>query len=195
VDERPHGDDTLVMTNPFGSGPATKRSRPHDVRVAPPHAPAVEARPRRSVDGVTLTKDALLALCAIAWADGWMSPEEQRAICDAAALSGIEGAELDEIVEATSTRADLLTIEPSALGQPERMFLLAVALWIARVDGRISREELAFVDVLADYLELDGRARTSAMIAADEVARAAPVPGRYDILGLAHVLGRALVRE
>jgi hypothetical protein len=192
--DQPNGENTLVMSNPHGHAPATTRSRPHDVRIAPPRAPAVTARPHRIVDGVTLTKDALLALCAIAWADGWMSPEEQRAICDAASLSGLDDADFDCVVEATTVRSDLLTIDPTTLGHAERMFLLAVALWIARVDGRISQEELSFVDVLADYLDLDGRARTSAMIAADEVARASPLPGRYDILGLAHALGRALVQ-
>jgi uncharacterized tellurite resistance protein B-like protein len=133
---------------------------------------------------------AFVALSAIAWADGWMSVEESRAIVDAAACCGLSGADLDTVRRATTVRQDLRQIDFAAIPRRERLVLLAMAVWIARVDGRETREEIALIDVLAEALQIDLRDRVAAIAAAGVVAALPPDarPGRFDVLGLSQRL-------
>jgi uncharacterized tellurite resistance protein B-like protein len=133
---------------------------------------------------------AFVALSAIAWADGWMTVEESRAIVDAATGCGLCGADLDAVLRATRERQDLSQLDLAAIPRRERLVLLAMAVWIARVDGRETRDEIALIDVLADALQVDPRGRAAAVTAACFVAALPPDarPGRFDVLGLSRRL-------
>ena len=136
------------------------------------------------------SRQAFVALSAIAWADGWMSVEESRAILDAATGCGLTGADLEAVFRATSERQDLWQVDLDAIPRKERLVLLAMAVWIARVDGRETREELALIHVLAEALQIDRRDRAAAVTAAHLVAALPPDlrPGRFDVLGLSRRL-------
>jgi uncharacterized membrane protein YebE (DUF533 family) len=141
-----------------------------------------------------LGKDVFIALAAIAWADGRLDQDEADAIVRAAAEEGLELDDIAEIEEATKSPVDLSVLAREGLGVEDRMFVYAVATWIARLDGPILDEEAAVLAALGDRLGLPDRPRAQAEAAAREVA-ALPEgdrPPRYDLPALRRKLGERL---
>ncbi|HEY2367813.1 MAG TPA: hypothetical protein VGH87_15555, partial [Polyangiaceae bacterium] len=85
-------------------------------------------------DAIKLNRDIFLALAAIAWADGRLDPDEADAIVRAAVEAGLELDQIEEIEAATRERIDLGTIDRSTLSKEDRLFVYAVACWIAKLD-------------------------------------------------------------
>ena len=61
--------------------------------------------------------------------------------CALRSRAGLELDEIEEIENATSERVDLGTIDRSALSKEDRLFVYAIACWIARLDGEVTEEE------------------------------------------------------
>ena len=130
-----------------------------------------------------LTKDVFVALAAIGWADGSLDAEEADAIVRAAVDEGIDLAEIAEIEAATRTRVDLGTLDRSVLTKEDRLFVYAVACWIARLDGKVTAEEALALAALGERLGVPEKPRASLEAIARDVA-ALPEgdrPARYDL--------------
>jgi len=144
--------------------------------------------------GIKLNRDVFLALAAVGWADGRLDPDEADAIVRAAVEAGLELAEIEEIEAATRERIDLGTVDRSSLSKEDRLFVYAIACWIARLDGEVTADESETLSALAERLGVPERPRAHAESIAREIA-ALPEgdrPARYDLLKLRTTIGERL---
>ncbi|MGO8994367.1 MAG: DUF533 domain-containing protein [Polyangiaceae bacterium] len=144
----------------------------------------------RETVGARWNKDVFVALAAIGWADGKLDPDEADAIVRAAVDAGLELEEIAAIEAATQKPVALGTIDKSGLSKDDRLFVYAIACWIARLDGKVTDEESGTLADLAEKLEVPERRRAHAEKRAAEVA-ALPEgdrPDRYDLAKLRAVL-------
>lgn len=139
-------------------------------------------------------KDVFVALAAVAWADGQLDPDEADAIVRAAVDCGLELDEINEIEQATKEQIDLGALDRTTLGKQERMFVYAVACWIAQLDGRLTDEEQATILQLGDKLGVPERARRVSEKLAKETAQLpdGDRPARYDLDRLWKAIGDRL---
>jgi uncharacterized tellurite resistance protein B-like protein len=141
-----------------------------------------------------LGKDIFVALAAIAWADGQLDPDEADAIVRAAADEGLSLEEIAAVEEATKERVDLGVIDRSSMSKDDRLFVYAVACWIARLDGQVTAAESDALAKLGEKLGVPERPRVHAEALAREVA-AMPEgdrPPRYDLAALRRLLSERL---
>jgi uncharacterized membrane protein YebE (DUF533 family) len=136
------------------------------------------------------SKDVFVALAAIGWADGTLDPDEADAIVRAAVDEGLELEEIAAIEEATRKPTALGAIDKGALSKDDRVFVYAIACWIARLDGKVTDAESGALAQLGEALEIAERRRANAEKRATEVA-ALPDgdrPDRYDLAKLRTLL-------
>jgi uncharacterized membrane protein YebE (DUF533 family) len=141
-----------------------------------------------------LRKDIFVALAAVAWADGKVDPDEADAIVRAAADEGLSLEEIAEIEASTKERVDLGVVDRAGLTKEDRLFVYAVACWIARMDGEVTADESDVLSKLGERLGVPERPRVHAEAIAREVA-AMPEgdrPARYDLAALRRILGERL---
>ncbi len=141
-----------------------------------------------------LNRDIFLALAAIAWADGKLDPDEADAIVRAAVDAGLELEEIESIEAATKERIDLGAVDRSSLSKEDRLFVYAVACWIARMDGKVTDEEAQALSALGERLGVPERPRAHAESIAQEIADLpeGDRPARYDLLRLRTTIGERL---
>jgi uncharacterized membrane protein YebE (DUF533 family) len=141
-----------------------------------------------------LRRDVFVALAAVAWADGKLDPDEADAIVRAAVEEGLSLEEIAEIEDATKTRVDLGALDRTGLTKDDRLFVYAIACWIARLDGHISPEEAKALAGLGERLGIPERPRAHAEASAREVAEMpdGDRPARYDLVALRRILGERL---
>src|SRR5262245_33898509 len=141
-----------------------------------------------------LNKDVFVALSAIAWADGVLDPEEADAIVRAAVDEGVELEEIAEIEEVTRERIDLGRIDRSSMSKEDRLFVYAIACWIARIDGKVTDDEVAALGKLGERLGVPERPRVAAESVAREVAEMpeGDRPSRYDLAKVRELIGERL---
>ena len=77
-------------------------------------------------------------------------------------------------------------IDRAGLSKEDRLFVYAVACWIARLDGRITPEESDALAKLGERLGIPERPRVAAEAVAREVAELpeGDRPARYDLVAL-----------
>jgi uncharacterized tellurite resistance protein B-like protein len=148
------------------------------------------------MDKPTLRKDVFVALAAIAWADGKLDSDEADAIVRAAAEEGLSLDEIAAIDEATKQRVDLAQVDRAGMSKEDRLFVYAVASWIARMDGEVTAEENDAMAKLGETLGIPERARVQAEAIAREVAGMpeGDRPARYDLIAVRRILGERLQR-
>ena len=141
-----------------------------------------------------LGRDIFVALAAIGWADGNLDPDEADAIVRAAVESGLELDEIAEIEKATSHKIDIGVIDRAGMSKEDRLFVYAIARWIAEIDGSVSDEEHAALASLGEKLGLPEKPRAHAESIAREVARMpeGDRPDRYDVPKLRTLIGDRL---
>jgi uncharacterized membrane protein YebE (DUF533 family) len=141
-----------------------------------------------------LAKDVFVALAAIAWSDGQLDPDEADAIVRAAADEGLSLEEIAAIEESTKERVDLGTVDRGAMSKDDRLFVYAVACWIARMDGRVTDAESDALAKLGERLGVPERPRVHAEAIAREIAELpeGDRPARYDLGALRRSLGERL---
>jgi uncharacterized membrane protein YebE (DUF533 family) len=144
----------------------------------------------------TLRKDIFVALAAIAWADGSLDPDEADAIVRAAADEGLSIEDMAAIDEATKHPVDLGVVDRSGLSKEDRLFVFAVACWIARMDGKVTDAENAALAKLGERLGIPERTRVQAEGIARQVAEmpAGDRPAKYDLAAVRRILGERLRR-
>jgi uncharacterized membrane protein YebE (DUF533 family) len=134
----------------------------------------------------TWSKDVFIALAAVAWGDGKLDPDEADAIVRAAVDEGVEMEDIAAIEVATAKPVPLSTLDVTSLSKEDRVFVYAIAAWIARLDGKVTDGESGALAALAEKLEVPERRRAHAEKRAAEVA-ALPDgdrPSRYDLARL-----------
>ncbi len=138
-----------------------------------------------------LGRDVFLALAAIGWADGKLDPDEADAIVRTATDEGLSLEAIAEIEQATKAPIDMLTtLDRSGLTKEDRLFVYAVASWMARLDGKVTSDEQSALGHLGDLLKVPAAPRAHADAIALEIA-ALPDgdrPLRYDLLKLRQVI-------
>lgn len=141
-----------------------------------------------------LRRDVFVALAAVAWADGTLDADEADAIVRAAVEEGLSLEEIAEIEEATKNKVDLGVVDRAGLSKEDRLFVYAVACWIARMDGQVTAEENKALAQLGERLGIPERPRGAAEAVAREVA-AMPEgdrPARYDLAAVRRILSERL---
>ena len=133
---------------------------------------------------VKLGRDTLVALAAVAWADGAMAPEEADSLRSAAAQLGLGPDDRSALDDALTKPVDPTLVETIRMNRPTRLFVYAAATWIAGVDGQVSREEQAVLSKLGDRLGLSEKARERARRVASAVGQVRADSGGYDLLAL-----------
>jgi uncharacterized membrane protein YebE (DUF533 family) len=148
--------------------------------------------------------DAFLALAAVAWADGRIDPDEADAIVRAAVEEGLPLEELESIereVLAFARRPrdardapDLSFLDRSGMTKQDRVFVYAVACWIAKLDGVVTPQESEALRLLGERLGIPDRLRARAEELALEIALLpeGDRPHRYDLAALRAKIGDRL---
>jgi uncharacterized membrane protein YebE (DUF533 family) len=138
--------------------------------------------------------DVFIALAAVAWADGHLDADEADAIVRAAVDEGLSLEEIAAIEESTKEPVDLGVIDRKGMSKEDRLFVYAVACWIARLDGRVTPAESDALAKLGERLGVPERPRVHAEAIAWEVAERpeGDRPARYDLAGLRRILGERL---
>ena len=120
-----------------------------------------------------LSRDVYLALAAVGWADGQLTPEAADAIVRTALEEGLEMTEVASIEEATRDRIDMVEIDRMDMTKADRLYVYAVASWIAQLDGPVSSRSSDALANLGDQLGIPEAPRQHA----DDIMKAAPAPG------------------
>ena len=111
---------------------------------------------------VEIGRDTVLALCAIAWADGKIDPEEAVGIRDAAGQLGLGADDLAAVDAALAQPFDLSQVETLRMNRLTRLFTYACGAWIAGLDGGVGPAEEKALQTLGDRVGLSDVARTRA---------------------------------
>ncbi|HEX2870126.1 MAG TPA: DUF533 domain-containing protein [Polyangiaceae bacterium] len=136
-------------------------------------------------------RDTLLAISAVAWADGSMDAREAEALRQAAKQLGIAGEDLGQVERSLTTRVSLDEVETVRMNRLTRLFTYATGCWMAEVDGQQSAAETTLLQLLGDRLGLSAVARDRAHNAVRGIAERS-LPGAFDLLELRSRLSAGL---
>jgi tellurite resistance protein len=136
-------------------------------------------------------RDTLLAISAVAWADGTIEPREVDALRQAAKQLLAAGEDLAAVERALSSRVTLEEVETVRMNRLTRLYTYATACWMAEVDGKESEAEAAMLQLLGDRLGLSAVARDRAHNAVRGIAQRS-APGSFDLLELRSRLSAGL---
>lgn len=136
-------------------------------------------------------RDTLLAISAVAWADGTLDPREADALRQASKQLLLQGEDLVAVERALSSRVTLEEVETVRMNRLTRLFTYATACWMAEVDGAESEAEATTLQLLGDRLGLSAVARDRAHNAVRGVAQRS-APGSFDLLELRSRLSAGL---
>ncbi len=118
-----------------------------------------------------LGRDVFLALAAVGWADGKLDQDEADAIVRTALEEGLEFSDILEIEQATQKPLTIGQIDLSGMSKADRLFVYAVASWMARLDGELNAQEIRALDQLGEALRIPERPREIADDIAVEVGK------------------------
>lgn len=136
-------------------------------------------------------RDTLLAVAAVAWADGSMDPREAAALRQAAQQLAIAGDDLARLEQALETRVSLEEVETVRMNRLTRLYTYATGCWMAEVDGAASAPEVQLLGLLGDRLGLSAVARDRAHNVVRGIAERSQ-PGSFDLLELRSRLSAGL---
>ncbi len=141
---------------------------------------------------MTLPKAAFVALGAFAWSGGKFDQDAGDAVIRAALDEGLDLEAIGELEAVMSYPVDLPVIERNSMSKEDRVFVYAVARWIANLDGVVQDAEAVLLTQLAERLGLPERQRASADAVIREVSKLpdGDRPARYDLGAV-----RTLIKE
>ncbi|HHH31172.1 MAG TPA: TerB family tellurite resistance protein [Polyangiaceae bacterium] len=137
-----------------------------------------------------LNRQVFLALATVAWADGQLAPDERDGILQAARSAGFDDADVDALSKSIEAPVSLSSLDLRKLSALDRVFVYAMAEWLARIDNQLDPKEQVALDELGAFLMLSERVRTKARDAVQEIARlpTGNRPDRFDLVGLRSLL-------
>lgn len=140
-----------------------------------------------------LGRDVYLALAAVGWADGQLTQEAADAIVRTALEEGLPFEDVAAIEEATKKPLmEVGEVNRMNMSKADRLYVYAVASWIAELDGKVSKEEKEALAKLAESLGVPEAPRHHADAIVREVADKADRPDRFDLLTLRRTLAARL---
>ena len=86
---------------------------------------------------------------------------QRAAILDAARSEGLEPEDINILLEMSRHRVELTEVDVAPLDTRDRLFVYAMARWVASFDGEITEHEAALLQVLGFALGLTHQARSS----------------------------------
>ena len=128
-----------------------------------------------------LGRDVFLALAAVGWADGQLTPEGADAIVRTALDEGLELDEIREIEEATKNPVDVGVVDRMAMSKADRLYVYAVAAWIANLDGKVTDKEAEALAKLGAALKVPEAPRRHADEIMKQIAQEGDRPARFDL--------------
>jgi tellurite resistance protein len=138
-----------------------------------------------------IDRDTLLAVSAVAWADGSIDAKEAAALRHAAEQLQIQGEDLTAVEHGLSSKVTLEDVETVRMNRLTRLFTYATGCWMAEVDGQASASETAVLSLLGDRLGLSSVARDRAHNVVRGIAERAG-SGSFDLLELRSRLSAGL---
>jgi len=143
-----------------------------------------------------LQRDVFIALAAIGWADGKLDADEASAIVHAARAEGLDPEGIAAVEAASRAPVSLEFLDRSAMGRDDRLFVYAMASWIARIDGAVTSDEVAALRRLGDLLGVTERTRQHADRVVRELAESdGDRPQRYDLARLRRTIIERVIEE
>jgi uncharacterized membrane protein YebE (DUF533 family) len=136
--------------------------------------------------------DVYIALAAVGWADGQLTRQAADAILRTAAEEGIELDELQKIEEAVKHPVDVGVVDKMNMSKSDRLYVYAVASWIASLDGDASTRSKEKLEELAKALGVPEAPRRHADEIMNEVAGGERKPDRFDLVALRSTLDERL---
>lgn len=128
-------------------------------------------------------RDTLLAIAAIAWADGSVDPREAEALRQATQQLEVQGQDLADVERALKEPLGLDQVETVTMNRLTRLFTYATCCWMAEVDGAASESESALLQLLGDRLGLSRVSRERAQSAVRGIAQRS-ASSSFDLLEL-----------
>ena len=141
-----------------------------------------------------LGRDVYLALAAVGWADGKLDQDEADAIVRTALEEGLDLDEIAEIEAATKDPVDIGLIDRRNMSKEDRLFVYAVACWLATLDGLVTSGEESALHRLGEALKIPVKPRQHAYAITRQIADlpAGDRPDRYDLPALRRVISERL---
>src|SRR6185503_19041739 len=81
-------------------------------------------------------RDTLLAIAAVAWADGTIEPREADALRLAAKQLEVQGQDLADVERSLVSSISLDEVETVRMSRLTRLYTYATCCWMAEVDGK-----------------------------------------------------------
>lgn len=139
-----------------------------------------------------LGRDVYLALAAVGWADGQLTEQGADAIVRTALEEGLDLEDIATIEEATKNKIEIGEIDRMGMTKADRLYVYAVASWIAELDGQKSARTHEALAKLGDALGIPEAPRVHADDVMKEVSTMADRPERFDLLTLRKTLDARL---
>lgn len=139
-----------------------------------------------------LGRDVYLALAAVGWADGQLTPEGADAIVRTALEEGLEMDVVEEIDKATKSRVDLGVVDRMGMSKSDRLYVYAVASWIASLSGEVTAKEEEVLAKLGAALGVPEAPRKHADAIMRQIAAEGDRPHRFDLVRLRRTLDERL---
>lgn len=139
-----------------------------------------------------LGRDIYLALAAVGWADGQLTPAAADAIVRTALEEGLEIEEIAQIEEACKNRIDVGIVDRYKMSKSDRLYVYAIASWITQLDGNVTDAEQRALKKLARALGVPNAPRVHADAIMRKIAEKADRPERFDLLALRLTLDERL---
>lgn len=128
-------------------------------------------------------RDTLLAISAVAWADGSIEPREAAALRQAAQQLLSDEVDRAEVERSLEARVTLDQVETVRMSRPTRLFTYATCFWMAEIGGKASTAEASTLELLGDRLGLSAVARERAQNVVRGIAQRS-APGSFDLIEL-----------
>ncbi|MFO0569459.1 MAG: hypothetical protein U0263_27615 [Polyangiaceae bacterium] len=136
--------------------------------------------------------DVYIALAAVGWADGELTRQAADAILRMAAEEGLDIESLQKLEEAVRNRVDVGVVDRMKMSKSDRLFVYAVASWIATLDGEASVRTQEALDQLAVGLGVPPAPRQRADEVVREIAGEESRPERFELRVLRRTLDERL---
>src|SRR5262245_46306005 len=104
-----------------------------------------------------LSPEVFQSLLAIAWLDDELLPAEAEAVVLAAVDAGLSVREIERLREMSQKKVEFVDIDAEGLTREQRLYVYAVASFIARADDEVTHMEQAGLHAVATLLGVSGR--------------------------------------
>ncbi|MFT7518103.1 MAG: uncharacterized membrane protein YebE (DUF533 family) [Kiritimatiellia bacterium] len=111
------------------------------------------------MSAIAMSFESLMTLMAVGWVDGDLDPSEANAVLAAARQSRLPADQMAKLEHATKEPVDFNDLPE--LSKDERLAVYAMARWIAKADGKVTRAENQALTAMGVLLRLKRTERTA----------------------------------